>query len=147
MSTIIQVKHQNNPDAPWKNITPEQLSKYCVEICGGGYTEDQTADAMLLQREILDLKDGVTWKSPAGVLEVRIVHTQFKVEVTTGRDPKWYGNAKVYDTFDVAEEEAVNLAYRWTSVNEARVVEFYRDHATEAEVEAVVVFPKCEVPE
>ena len=68
----IQVRSQKNPDAPWHDITEQRLAEYCVNCTGGGYNQKQVADAMLLQREILDLPAGETWKSPAGVLEVRI---------------------------------------------------------------------------
>lgn len=138
---MIQIKRQNQPDAPWKTITPEELAEYCVEITGGGYNEQQTARGMELQREILALPEGTTWKSAAGILEIRLVTVQFKVEVRTNyKDPKWYGNAKVYDTFSSCKMGAIDLAMRWMLVVQARVVEFYQDHGTIEVINTTVVF-------
>ena len=68
----IQVRGLLTPDAPWHDITEQRLAEYCVNCTGGGYNQDQVADAMLLQREILGLPAGETWKSPSGKLEMRI---------------------------------------------------------------------------
>lgn len=33
---------------------PAQLSEVCLRLCGGGWTEQQTLDALLLQAELRD---------------------------------------------------------------------------------------------
>ena len=35
-------------------LTDDQLATACLELCGGGYTNTQTAQAMILQRRVLD---------------------------------------------------------------------------------------------
>ncbi len=47
---------------------------------------------------------------------------KFKIEVKTGTDPKWYSNAKRYDTLKEAENAAWNLAMRWAAVVDYRGV-------------------------
>ena len=47
---------------------------------------------------------------------------QFKIEVKTGADPKWYSNAKRYDTMEEAEAAALDLASRWLLVVDYRAV-------------------------
>jgi len=49
---------------------------------------------------------------------------QFKVEVIADSKGQWTGNAMAYGTFEEAKAAAVDLAYRWLSVRQARVVEF-----------------------
>jgi hypothetical protein len=49
----IEVRGPGN-DAPWKQITDNQLADYCIHVCGGGYNAEQTAEAMAMQRRILD---------------------------------------------------------------------------------------------
>jgi hypothetical protein len=47
----------------------------------------------------------------------------FKPEVSTGNDPKFYGNALRFATKEEAEASAFDLAMRWLAVREWRVVE------------------------
>jgi len=47
----------------------------------------------------------------------------FKPEVSTGSDPKFYGNALRFATREEAEASAFDLAMRWLAVREWRVVE------------------------
>lgn len=44
-------------------------------------------------------------------------------EVRTGTDLKWYGNALRFATEQEAENNVRNLASRWMSVTDTRVVE------------------------
>ena len=37
-------------------IDEEVLSVLCVNLCGGGYTESQTREAMIMQEDLLDGK-------------------------------------------------------------------------------------------
>ena len=43
--------------APTKTLPDEYLPHICLQICGGGYTAGQTANAMILQRDVD--RDGV----------------------------------------------------------------------------------------
>ena len=43
--------------APTIRIRDELLSHVCLQICGGGYAAGQTANAMILQRDVE--RDGV----------------------------------------------------------------------------------------
>lgn len=47
----------------------------------------------------------------------------WKPEVKTGSDPKWYGNALVFATKEEAEGNVRDLAGRWFAVVDTRVVE------------------------
>jgi hypothetical protein len=47
----------------------------------------------------------------------------FKVEVQVSKDPTWYSDEVRLPTEIEAEHYAEDLAYRWTLVNERRVVE------------------------
>ena len=47
---------------------------------------------------------------------------KYKVEVQTVGDPKFYSNAKRYDTLKEAENAAFNLAMRWAAVVDYRAV-------------------------
>ena len=42
---------------PTKTFKDEYLPHICLQICGGGYTASQTANAMILQRDVE--RDGV----------------------------------------------------------------------------------------
>ena len=46
----------------------------------------------------------------------------FKPEVKTGTDPKYYGNALVFATYDEAYNNARDLMDRWTLVVDCRAV-------------------------
>ena len=46
----------------------------------------------------------------------------FKVEVKAGGGDDWAGNALTFETRAEAEHYAIDLAMRWTSVREYRVV-------------------------
>lgn len=48
---------------------------------------------------------------------------RFRVEVQTGIDPKWYGNALMFTTREAADTYGLDLSCRWTSVRDYRVVE------------------------
>lgn len=47
----------------------------------------------------------------------------FKPEVQTDSTGKWYGNALRFATREEAMAQVSDLAYRWTSVRDMRVVE------------------------
>jgi hypothetical protein len=47
----------------------------------------------------------------------------FAPQVTTGSDPKFYGNALRFATREEAEASAFDLSMRWTAVRDWRVVE------------------------
>jgi hypothetical protein len=47
----------------------------------------------------------------------------FAPQVTTGSDPKFYGNSLRFATREEAEANVANLRDRWMLVNETRVVE------------------------
>ena len=57
MTKVIQCKQSGAGEEEWVTVTPEKLAAFCVQRCGGGYTEEQTAEAMLMQREIMDGKE------------------------------------------------------------------------------------------
>jgi len=47
----------------------------------------------------------------------------YKPEVRTGTDPKFYGNALAFATYEEALTNARDLSYRWMLVTEYRAVE------------------------
>jgi len=47
----------------------------------------------------------------------------FKPQVTTGSDPKFYGNALAFATFDEAYQNAKDLSNRWMLVTDFRAIE------------------------
>lgn len=47
----------------------------------------------------------------------------YKPEVTTGSDPKFYGNNLAFATREEAEKSARDLMSRWMAVTDWRVVE------------------------
>lgn len=47
----------------------------------------------------------------------------FKPEVQTGSDPKWYGNALSFATYEEAYANARDLSNRWMLVTNYRAVE------------------------
>jgi len=53
--------------ADWQEISPDQLAAFCLNVTGGGYTVQQTAKAMELQRSILA---GELYKGKTGI-EIR----------------------------------------------------------------------------
>jgi len=50
--------------------------------------------------------------------------SKFRIEVVADDSGKWYGNAAEYDAFGAAHDAALDLAYRWLAVRQAKVVEF-----------------------
>ena len=62
--------------------------------------------------------------------------TQYRVEVITGNDPKWYTNAMRYETAQEAEAAARDLFGRWLLVRHWRVV------GKDGDVDTVVVDSK-----
>lgn len=47
----------------------------------------------------------------------------YKPEVQTDSSGKWYGNAARFATEEEADAYNLDLAFRWTSVRESRVIE------------------------
>ncbi len=47
----------------------------------------------------------------------------FTGEVQTTGDPKWYGNACYFKTEQEARDWVTDLSFRWSAVEEIRVVE------------------------
>jgi len=37
-----------------QEVTEKQLAEICIRICGGGYTVEQTMNALAFQRQLLD---------------------------------------------------------------------------------------------
>ena len=60
--------------------------------------------------------------------------SKFKAEVIADSSGKWAGNMLEFDTFDEAREYVKGLAYRWTLVTSARVVEFEGEEVIREEV-------------
>lgn len=47
----------------------------------------------------------------------------YRVQVIADNSGKWVGNAVLFDTVEQAVDYAIDLAARWTSVREYRVVD------------------------
>ena len=58
----------------------------------------------------------------------------YKAEVKVGGDPKWYGNALRFDTFQKAEDYAKDLYSRWLATTEWRVTEVPGDSSKTVEL-------------
>jgi len=53
---------------------------------------------------------------------------KYRAEVIADSSGKWAGNVLEFPTFKEAEAYACDLAFRWTLVEKARVVEFNGDN-------------------
>lgn len=49
----LEVKSKKVTSAAY-NVSAKHLATICVDICGGGYTVEQTSEAIKMQRKLLD---------------------------------------------------------------------------------------------
>lgn len=53
----LSVKRKNNGQTGSIELDNKQLAKFCLKLCGGGWSEIQTTNALIMQRDLLNGKE------------------------------------------------------------------------------------------